>query len=162
MSAIRPFPLLLFLLLIAAPLLRAQEDVEDPGARERIAEFRRMKMIEKLDLNEDQAIRLAVREKDFRQQMQALEQKRDDQFEALRKLVREKAGDDALRAGMEAIRSINMEFVQKRNDYVLSLGDILSVNQMAHLVVFDNTFQKELKRMILDRSRRGGGPPHDR
>ncbi|MCB2204343.1 hypothetical protein KQI65_06295 [bacterium] len=130
---------------------------DDEGPRGRLEELRRLKMIEALDLNEEQAVRLTVREKKFREQEEKERGKRDEVLEELRSLVKDKASDAEIMKTVEKLEELGMGFVKRRQDYLRSLTDFLSAEQIARLVLFEHHFAKEIKR-ILGKARRPHPP----
>ena len=146
---------LLLLLLGALPIL-AQDGPEDEEGRERLADLRRIKLIEALDLTEEQTLRLFTREKDFREKDLQHREKRVALLKSLEAKVDEKAGDAVLREHLQRLHEANLEMQTMRRDYVLSLNDILSMEQIARMVIFEQRFAQEVKRLI-QRSRKGPG-----
>ncbi len=145
------------ILLSGMSLVQAQPGppIDDAAAKKRIEEFRKIKLIAALDLTEEQAVRLFVREKDFRAVEGQLTKKRKKQVEGLKTLIHENAGDEALKNELLKLSELSKQIVQQRYDFRLSLNDILSMKQIARLIVFDSKFAHEIKRMILNRARRG-------
>jgi Spy/CpxP family protein refolding chaperone len=131
----------------------AQPGPEDENARQRIEEFRRLKLIEVLDLDEEQAVRLMSREKDFRKQEKVREKKREELMAELKELVNSDAHDDRIRQQIETLSEFNQSMMKAREDFVFSLSDILSMKQLGKLVLFEQRFSRELRKMILDRAR---------
>ena len=144
---------LLIAVLCALPLM-AQDAPEDEVGRRRLEDLRRIKLIEALDLSEEQAVRLFIREKDFRERERALMEKRQT---ALKSLEDKLPGisDDAVREHIQRLHDVGTEMIALKRDYALSLSDMLSMKQIARLVLFEDRFAKEVKRFIL-RSRKGG------
>lgn len=141
--------------LALAPSTSAQDDENIGKGRKRIEEVRRVKIIEALDLNEEQAVRLFVREKEFRKAEQALNEKREATIERMRSLV--KGGSDAdIQKEVEALSAIGSDMLQKRMDYVLGLKDVLSMQQIAKLIVFEDTFRRELRDILREARPRQG------
>jgi Spy/CpxP family protein refolding chaperone len=140
--------LLLFSAFLATPALRAQDEPPPEGeGRKRVEDFRRMKLIETLDLKEEQAIRYFTREKDFRESEHGLQQQRQQIIEKLRGLVKD--GSDAdVQKEMQSLVQVGKDMVQKRVDYFNGLKDILSTKQMAKLLIFEDTFAKELRSVL--------------
>lgn len=139
-----------FLLLLAvasSPYLRAQNEPEQPVGRKRVEDFRRIKLIETLDLKEEQAVRFFAREKEFRESERALQEQRQAILDRLRTLVKE--GSDAdMQKEMNNLIQIGKDMFQKRADYFTGLHDILSTKQMANLMIFEDNFAKELRRVL--------------
>ncbi|HOJ04804.1 MAG TPA: hypothetical protein PK916_12475 [Bacteroidota bacterium] len=144
---------LLFAALCASPLL-AQDAPEDEVGRRRLEDLRRIKLIEALDLSEEQAVRLFAREKDFRERERALMDKRQSVLKSLEDKL-PGISDEAVREHVQRLHDVATEMIAMKRDYALSLSDILSMKQIARLVLFEDRFAKEVKRFIL-RSRKGG------
>ena len=144
--------LILVLLLTSVLILpaTAQDDPPMPQGkhRERLEQLRRIKMIEALGLNEEQAVRLAVREKEFREKERDLLDQRKQLLEGLRGLVEDDAGDDALRAQLGRLDDIGTRIVREKHAYVLSLHDFLSMEQIARMVLFEQKFAQEVRRLL--------------
>lgn len=122
--------------------------------RERLEQLRRIKMIEALDLDEEQAVRLTVREKDFREKQRGLLEQRRQKLQDLRSLVEKGSDDNALRAQLETLDEIGTRIVREKHAYILSLNDFLSMEQLAKMVLFEQKFTQEVRR-LLEKSRRG-------
>ncbi len=148
---------LLLLMLLSMPAYSQFDPPPDGEPRERLAELRRLKMIEALDLTEEQAVRLTVREKTFREEEAKEREKREDLLKQLRTQVKDNADAAALRATLEQITQLSTADVIRRHEYLLSLSDFLSEEQIAKLVLFEHHFAKEIRR-ILGNSRRGRPP----
>lgn len=129
-------------------------------AAEKIDQLRHMKMIDALDLTEDQSVRLFAREKEHRKAQHELVEKRDDAIQNLDKLIKEHASDDQLLAGIDKVAAIGRQMQDNREAYVRGLKDILSVPQIAKMIVFDQKFIKEIRTLLQSlREKRGRRMP---
>ncbi|MDT8322945.1 MAG: hypothetical protein RRA94_02450 [Bacteroidota bacterium] len=149
---------LLLLALFSLPMY-AQLGPPDGKPRERLAELRRLKMVEALDLTEEQAVRLTVREKDFRREEEKEREKREYLLEQLRTQVEDEAEAATLRATLEKLEQLSVTSIKRKHEYLRSLSDFLSAQQIAKLVLFEHHFAREIRR-ILGNSRRGRSPKH--
>ncbi|MFA6232590.1 MAG: hypothetical protein WC824_00205 [Bacteroidota bacterium] len=135
----------------------AQDDPMPEGkGRERLEELRTIKLIKALDLNEDQAIRLSVREKEFRESEKSQIEKRKIAIKELRGLIEEKADDAALKNQLAKIDEINIQIVHGKQTFLLSLTDFLSMQQVAKIVLFEEHFRQEVRRLL----GKAGRSPH--
>lgn len=148
----------LLLLFFAFPMF-AQDGPDDEDGRRRLEDLRRIKLIEALDLNEEQSVRLMAREKDYRDKERLLLDRRKTLLKTLESKLDEKAGDDVLREHLMKMHEIGTEMHNSRRDYLLSLTDILSMQQISRMVIFEQRFTEEVRRLI-KRSRKG--PPSGR
>lgn len=149
---------LLLLMLLGMPAF-AQLGPPDGEPRARLEELRRLKMIEALDLTEEQAVRLTVREKAFREEESKERSKREALLEELRGQIENDADETALRATLEKLEKLSLAVVSRKHDYLRSLSDFLSTEQIAQMVLFEHHFAREIRR-ILGNSRRGRPKKH--
>ncbi|MBL0175398.1 MAG: hypothetical protein IPP94_09075 [Ignavibacteria bacterium] len=142
------------LLLICAVSVSFSQDEDGERGRKRVEDYRRMKLIETLNLNEEQSIRFFAREKDFRHQEKGLTEQRQASIDRLRQLSGGSAGDADIVKELQTLASVNADILAKRRDYLLSLKDIITMKQIAQLVVFDDSFARELKRLLQNAGKR--------
>ncbi len=143
--------LLYILLLLPLPCVYAVAQ-DEPGpegkGRERLEQLRRVKLIDALDLNEEQALRLSVREKEFRESERALMDKRKAAIQDLEKLIADKADDTVLKEQLSRLEELNTRIVRDKHGFLLSLTDFLSMQQVAKIVVFEQHFSSEVRRLL--------------
>ncbi len=156
---------LVFGLVVFLPGVRAAAQMPDPPddgpASEKLEQLRRIKLIEALDLTEDQATRLFTREKDNKKAVKALNEKRAEAVQSLHKLVKDNASEDELLNGIQTVQSITEQIQKTRHDFPYTLKDILSVQQIAKMVVFEYRFAEEVRRILESFRDRGPGPGKD-
>ena len=148
-------PILVILLATAVPALAQFGPPDDDDARSRLMELRRLKMIEALDLNEEQAVRLTVREKEFRSRETEARKARESEIEQLRSLLNSDADDESILSALKSMDDAAVSSIRRRHEYLLSLRDFLSTEQIARMVIFEHQFARQIKK-ILGKSR----PPH--
>lgn len=136
------------LLLLFANAVAQDEPGPGDKGRERLEQLRRVKLIEALDLSEEQALRLTVREKEFRVSERSLMDRRKTAIQELEKLIADKADDAALKDQLSRIEEINTREVRDKHAFLLSLTDLLSMQQVAGIVVFEQHFFKEVRRLL--------------
>lgn len=150
--------IIMFLALLDAPAF-AQFDGPPDGppdgrARERLEELRRLKMVEALKLDEEQAVRLTVRERKFRESEKELREQRKELLSELQDLIEDDADDAALKSAIDRLSELSVQITEKRREYVFSLQDILSMEQIARLVIFEHRFAEEVRRIIKNARRK--------
>ena len=132
----------------------AQEEEDSALGRKRIEDYRRIRLIETLNFTEEQSARFFVREREFRHTEKALTGQREAVIDRLRQLSKGSATDADLQKELQTLGNISSDMLSKRKEYLMGLKDILSVKQIAQLVVFDDTFAKELKRVLQNAGKR--------
>jgi hypothetical protein len=121
--------------------------------RGKLEQLEKVKLIEALELNEEIAIRFFARRNDSRKEIETLEKKSDDLL-----LELENSFDSNEKNQEEKQKQMISEFLKtresietKRNQFVNSLSDILSTEQISKLIVFEKRFRDEIRDVLLDR-----------
>ncbi|MDH7516565.1 MAG: hypothetical protein QHI48_11910 [Bacteroidota bacterium] len=137
-------------------IAQQDEDARGPGRR-RLEEYRRMKLIEFVDMTEEQSIRYFAREKELRQAEEAIREKRAAVIARLREMSGTSISADDLEKEISTLADLAKESTQKRREFLTSLKEFLSPKQIARLIVFEEQFAHEVRR-ILSGARRGAPP----
>jgi hypothetical protein len=145
--------LLLFLLPLAG---FAQPPGPPEGARpfERIEQWKKVRLIEVLDLKEDQSARFFARLKEHEAQRRELHKAKGDALDRLDRLVRNHAAAAELEKAIPDVLAVDDKMHDEQSKFFLSLGDILTVEQRAKLVLFDRQFEKELRDAMREAQRK--------
>ena len=145
------FAWILFSLVVSLPggySAFAQDEPPPEGeGRKRIEDYRRIKLIETLDLKEEQAVRFLAREKEFREAERALMDERQAAIKRLQGVVKD-GNDGDVQKEINGLLQIGKDMIQKRTDYFLGLKDLLTTKQMAKLMIFEDNFARELRRIL--------------
>ncbi len=139
--------LLLLTLVWNLPAFAQPDDMPQGRGRKRIEELRRIKMIDALELNEEQSVRLFAREKDLQNAERQLNTQRSAVIERLSTLA-DGGSDGDILVEVDRLTTIGKEMLARRQEYLASLKDILSAQQIAKLIVFEDGFRKELRDMM--------------
>lgn len=145
------FPVLLFLWLTVGfiPTLPAQqEDEQKRPAFEKLDQIRRIKLIEFLDLKEEQSIRYFTREKDFRAAERELFTRRKALIDQLDGMVKDIAGEPDIQKKMGEIAEVDQKILASRWEFTKKCADILTPRQVGKLVVFEQRFQEEVRKAM--------------
>lgn len=151
----------LFITMFAIILLSSisfPQHMKDKGMknRDKLEQLEKIKLIEALDLNEETSIRFFARRNESRREIQELEKKSDDII-----LELEKSFDSENKNQAEKQKQLISEMLKsresielKRNQFLNSLHDILSTEQIAKLIVFEKKFRDEIRNVLFDRKPR--------
>lgn len=139
-----------FVLIISAG---AQDLHERRGMENKIEQLEKVKLIETLNLSEEQSIRFFARRNEHRKQMQELDQKIDEMTSLLEKLIRseDKTSTGEQKKLVENILNLRIQAEKSKKDFILSLDDILSTEQISKLVLFEKQFREEIRRVLMKR-----------
>jgi len=124
--------------------------------RDRLEQLEKIKLIESLDLDEETSIRFFARRNDSKNQIRELEKKAED---IISELERSYKTDDTNQ--VEKQKQLISEILKtresietKRNEFIKSLDDILSTDQIAKLIVFEKNFRDEIRNILFDKKLR--------
>lgn len=125
-------------------------------AQERIMQMKKMKLLEILDLNEEQSDKFLVKytiwEKKLKAQNNKIDKMSDDLFELLQN---NGSKSKIMKLSDEIIKQRNV-FSKMQIEKLKDFKSLLSKKNFAKLLVFENRFLKELGRMMMRfRGRKG-------
>lgn len=119
--------------------------------KEKIAQLEKIKLIEILNMDEETTLRFFSRRAEHQKQMDKLHKTLREKIDYLDVLLKSDRmileGD--LKAAIDEVLNLRGEIERKKNEYINSLDDILTYDQIAMLIVFEEKFRQELKRLIL-------------
>lgn len=123
--------------------------------KDKLEQLEKVKLIEALDLNEDVAIKFFSRRNDSRNEIDLLEQKADDLLNEIEKSFNadQKSIEVKQKQMIFDYLSTRESIDQKRHQFIKSLGDILTTEQICKLIVFEKKFRDEIRSLLLDRRR---------
>ncbi len=144
----------------ARPRMLHRDGPKGPGGgemRKYIEQLRMLKMLEFLDLSEDQEMTFLTRFKSLRADEDRLEAERKAQVEKLSELVTsEDPNDEAIRAAVDSVRIKMKQRIALFEAFVDDVGELLTPAQLGKLVIFQDRFEYELlERVRSFQDRRG-------
>ncbi len=153
----RMFPLLVCLLVIVAPLVIAQPEGPPPGDQrgwERIEQLRKVRMIEMLNLTENQSVRFLARLKEHDAVRQDLMRQKNEALDKIERLIRNNADSTEYFPLFSEVQGIDGRVASERKKFFDGLSDILSVEQRGKMLVFERRFERELRDAFREAQRR--------
>ena len=149
--------MILFSIILLTPIIYSQQMKENKMKnREKLEQLEKIKLIESLDMDEDTSIRFFARRNESKREIQELEKKTEDIIIELEKSFNtEDKNQDEKQKQLISEMLKNRESIElKRNQFINSLGDILSTEQIAKLIVFEKKFRDEIRNVLFDRKPR--------
>jgi len=150
-----------FIILFAIILLTSisfPQQMREKGKkhRDKLEQLEKIKLIEALDLDEETSIRFFARRNDSKKEIQELEKKADDIIFELDKSFNsdDKNQDEKQKQLISDMIKTRESIELKRNQFINSLDDILSTEQIAKLIVFEKKFRDEIRNVLFDRKPR--------
>jgi hypothetical protein len=149
--------MIMFALILLTPIIYSQQMKENKMKnREKLEQLEKIKLIESLDMDEDTSIRFFARRNESKREIQELEKKTEDIIFELEKSfnIEDKSQDEKQKLLISEMLKNRESIELKRNQFINSLGDILSTEQIAKLIVFEKKFRDEIRNVLFDRKPR--------
>jgi hypothetical protein len=139
-----------FLTSISFPQKMREKMMKNKG---KLEQLEKVKLIEALDLDEETAIRFFARRNDSRNEIDNLEKKSDDLIFELESLFKsgEKNQEEKQKQMISEFLKMRESVEVKRNQFINSLTDILTTEQISKLIVFEKRFRDEIRNVLLEK-----------
>lgn len=152
---------LVFAVMFLPVVLSAQDQLpmRGPGA-ERVEQFKKMRLMEELKLDEATSIKFFARYNSHQQELRALNMKRNDIIDELQGLRRRNASDAEYEKTLAELKALADPAVELRVKFFNEISEVLSPKQVAEYVIFERNFVQNLREIMRDmqqQRRRGGG-----
>lgn len=155
--------ILLSVLLAAVVGVAAAQDQMPmpPRAAERLEQYKKLRMMEVLMLDEETSLRFFTRYNKHRGELADLNKKRDGLLDDLARLRRENASDKDFQKVIDDLRNMADPAVEARGRFFDDIAKILTTKQMADYLVFERNFYRNVREIMreMQGQRMRGGPP---
>jgi hypothetical protein len=136
---------------------------DDQRGWERIEQLRKVRLIELLDLKEEQSVRFFARLKEHDAARHDLVKEKDDSLDKIERLLRNHASAEEYQPVFDDAHGVDMKIVSERKKFFDSLTDILNIEQRAKFLIFERRFERELRDAFREaQRRRHQGEPENR
>lgn len=122
------------------------------------AMLRMWRLVDELEIDEDQAMRVFPAFRRQRVQQDSLEKQRRDLLAVVTRQLREEADDDALQASIRNVRTAEEAIELSQAAFDKELAKLLTTRQQARLLLFDATFRTDLVDIVRRMRGAGEGP----
>lgn len=148
----------LVVVLVCLPALSQQGRWREGRPMERIDRLKKVRLIEFLELQEEESARFIARLNEHEKSRRDLQKEKGDALDRLEQLLEKKADVQDLQKGIGEVEAINAKVGEENRKFFSGLSDILSVEQRAKMLLFERRFEKELREAIRDVQRRRPEP----
>ena len=150
------FMMLFTLILLTSIVYPQQMKEKKMKNREKLEQLEKIKLIEALDLDEETSIRFFARRNESKNEIQELEKKADEIIFELEKSFNSENDNQSEKQKqmISEMLKIRASIEMKRNQFLNSLDDILTTEQIAKLIVFEKKFRDEIRNVLFDRRSR--------
>jgi Spy/CpxP family protein refolding chaperone len=143
-------------LLLGVGAVQAQAQPGHPGDPrfERVEQLRKVRMIDELELKEEQSVRFFARLSEFDKRRRDLMHERHEMLNKLDQLIKDNAEEKELEKMFPVLAGIEQRMGEEKAKFFASLADVLTIQQRAKLLTFERAFEKELREAVRDTQRR--------
>jgi len=121
---------------------------------ERIDNLRKVRLVELLELKEDQSVRFLARLNEHDAARRNLMKERGDALDRLERLIRNKAEDGEYEKAFADVAAVDDKIAAERKSFFTGLSDILTPTQRAKMLIFERRFERELREAMREAQRR--------
>ncbi|MCW8961103.1 MAG: hypothetical protein OQK29_06030 [Ignavibacteriaceae bacterium] len=144
--------IIIFISFLFAGSLYSQRDKwRDDDMRGKFEQLEKIKLIETLQMNEETTLRFFARKSEHQKQQDEIQQKIDEKIDDLDLIFKSGrvATVDELKSNINEINVLHSELDKNRIDFINSLSDILSYDQIAKLIIFERNFRDQIRKLIM-------------
>jgi hypothetical protein len=142
--------IILCALVLAAGTLR-EASAQPPDRRgrkdqiDRVERLKQMRLIEELNLGEDEAVRFMARRKEHEDRMKEMADERNDILDSLQTLVDSTAGVNAIDNAVSRVLAQDQKMFDERKRYQEEMRKILPGDKFARFLVFERKWQMQVR-----------------
>ncbi len=142
---------LLIFILLSTTLFAQRGKWQDEEAREKFEQLEKIKLIETLEMDEETTLRFFARRTEHRKQQDEIQQNIQQKIDNLDVIFKSgrAATVDEIKTDINEINNLQLQFDKGRVDFVNSLSDILSYEQIGKLIIFEKRFRNEVRKLLI-------------
>jgi hypothetical protein len=143
----------------------AAQDAKPPvqgKAAERVEQFKKIRIMEVLGLDEQTSIKFFARYNKNLEVMKDLRQKQVQALARVQTMKKGKASDNDYAGVIGELRSLEDQVSQTKSKYIDDLKDVLTNKQLAEYLVFELRFQQNLRDLVRDVQQKNRQEPSKR
>jgi molybdopterin converting factor small subunit len=146
-------PLLLIPAAIFAQAGRQGDRPSDQRPFERIEQLRKVRLIEILDMKEEQTVRFFARLNEHDNARRDLMKEKGEALDRVERLIRNKAEEKEYQKAFDDVVVADDRLIAEQRKFFAGLSEILSVQQRGKLLIFERRFERELREAMREAQR---------
>lgn len=132
----------------------------NPRAYEQLKQFKKIKMLEILDLDEGTAEKFLVKYTANEKKVEEKKKQLDDAVGDLENSIKNVASKDEISKKTDKVLQLTQEFQKLIDESLQAMKSILNEVQYAKYIIFEHRFRGEVQRAIIEKmKKRGKGNP---
>ena len=123
-------------------------------ALERVEQFKKIRLMELLNLSDENALKFFARYNKYQELLRNLRQKQVQAFGRIQSLRKSQAADAEFDKVVSDLLTLEGQFEEAKTKYVGELKDVLTSKQLAEYLAFEFRFQQNLRELARDAQQR--------
>ena len=122
-------------------------------ASERVEQFKKLRMIEALKLDDETAIKFFAKYNKHEEVVRDINKQRDDLLDQLESQRKSKASDADMEKVISNLLVLDTKQAEERNRFVNDLKGVLTTGQIADLLLFERNFARNVRQIMQEMAR---------
>ena len=141
---------ILFVFIITAPAFAQEPSHSRMGGKGKIEELEKIKLIDALQMDEETTLRFFARRSEHQNKIKELSKKADDQLDKISEYIKNNSDKNTkeIKKMINDYLAYGEDISRERVDFITSLSDILSYEQISKLLIFEKKFRDELRKIL--------------
>jgi len=151
--------IVLIVLFFSINLFSQKGKWRDEEMRAKFEELENIKLIETLQMDEETTLRFFARKSEHKLQQYEIQEKIKSNIDNLDVLLKSGRAmtTEELKSKIDEINNLELQIDKNKVEFLNSLSDILSYEQIAEMIIFEKRFRNEVRKLLM-RDRR---PPRN-
>ncbi|MBI5020170.1 MAG: hypothetical protein HZB59_01915 [Ignavibacteriales bacterium] len=125
-----------------------KSEPRDGGRPEQLEKYRKMRLIEFLNLNEEESVRFFAKHKIHEDKIREFMERRNKTIDDLADLIQKKEGNTEIAKGTEKVRTIDREIFEERQRFQEEVRQLITPIQFAKFIMFERDFGRKVRDAI--------------
>ena len=146
---------LALLFFVSLTIIAQKGKWQDEEMRAKFEQLEKIKIIETLEMDEETTLRFFAMKSEHQKQQEEIQEKIQQKIDNLDVIFKSGrvATVDEIKSNINEINALSNQLEKNRTDFINSLSDILSYEQIAKLLIFERKFKDEIRRLIMKERR---------
>ena len=143
------FLLLIVITVVSVTLTAQRKHDRQHQVPDKILQLEKIKLIEILEMDEETTLKFFSRRSEFEREMDGIHKAINEKLDEMEQMVNsDNVRDEELKAAIEDLNLKHQKLDNMKADFINSLDDILSYEQIAKMILFERRFKEELRKAI--------------
>ncbi len=138
---------------ISITIAQDQPLPEPPPAPHKVEQYKKMRLIEEMHLDEETSIRFFVRYNKQMDEMREIQRQRNAIVKQMKDKLQANASTGEIESAVKNYEKLEGQIAEVRTKFIDGLKDIFTPKQVAEYLVFEQKFNQNLREVLRDMTR---------